>query len=106
MSIEKAFTTGQVSHYCQVSRATVLKWIRQDYLQAYTIPGGYHRVPRSSLLCFMQEYQMPVPSEVEASWGETSLGETSLDKAALDEAARSEDRSTETRAFLISSPTA
>lgn len=101
MSIEKAFTTGQVSHYCQVSRATVLKWIRQDYLQAYTIPGGYHRVPRSSLLCFMQEYQMPVPSEVEASWGETSL-----DEAALDEAARSEDRSTETRAFLISSPTA
>ena len=91
MSIEKAFTTGQVGRYCQVSRATVLKWIRQNYLQAYTIPGGYHRVPRSSLLCFMQEYQMPVPSEVETS---------------LDEASRSEDRSTETAAVLIPSPTA
>lgn len=101
MSIEKAFTTGQVGRYCQVSRATVLKWIRQDYLQAYTIPGGYHRVPRSSLLCFMQEYRIPVPSEVQASWGKISLDET-----ASDEVARNEDRSTETRAALISSQTA
>jgi len=101
MSIEKAFTTGQVGRYCQVSRATVLKWIRQNYLQAYTIPGGYHRIPRSALLCFMQEYRMPVPSEVEASWGETSL-----DEAALDEAARSEDRSTEPTAVLIPGLTA
>ena len=96
MSVEKAFTTGQVGHYCQVSRATVLKWIRQNYLQAYTIPGGYHRVLRSSLLCFMEEYQMPVPSEVEASWDET----------ALDEDSRGEDRSMESAAVLIPSPTA
>ena len=95
MSIEKAFTTGQVSRYCQVSRATVLKWIRQDYLQAYTIPGGYHRVPRTSLLCFMQEYQMPVPSEVEASWVKTSR----------DGDSRIKDRSTETADVLIPSPT-
>ena len=70
MSVEKAFTTGQVSHYCQVSRATVLKWIRQDHLQAYTIPGGYHRITRSALLGFMQQYNMPVPSEVETPWDE------------------------------------
>ena len=101
MSIEKAFTTGQVGRYCQVSRATVLKWIRQNHLQAYTIPGGYHRIPRSALLCFMQEYQMPIPSEVKAFWGETSL-----DEAALDEAARSKDRNTETAATLIPSPVA
>jgi len=49
----------------------------------------------------MQEYQMPVPSEVKASGDETSLGE-----AALDKAARIEDRSTETAAVLIPSQTA
>jgi len=82
MSIEKVFTTGQVGRYCQVSKATVLKWIRLNHLQAYTIPGGYHRIPRSALLCFMQEYHMPVPSEVEAPRDEVSPVETHSSKAA------------------------
>lgn len=71
MSVEKAFTTGQVGHYCQVSRATVLKWIKRDHLQAYTIPGGYHRIPRSALLRFMHRYEIPVPSEVGAPQNES-----------------------------------
>jgi len=76
MSVEKVFTTGQVSRYCQVSRATVLKWIREKHLAAYTIPGGYHRIPRSALLGFMQQYNMPVPSEVRIAEGEASVCES------------------------------
>lgn len=62
--MDKVLTTGQVAHYCQVSQVTVLKWIREGLLEAYTIPSGYRRVPQSALVAFLQEHAMPIPPEL------------------------------------------
>ena len=58
--MEKPLTTGEVAHICQVSQATVLNWIRDRGLNAYTTPGGHYRVRPSDLQSFAARYHMPI----------------------------------------------
>jgi excisionase family DNA binding protein len=59
-TMEKSLTTGEIARICQVSQATVLNWIRDRGLNAYTTAGGHYRVLPSELRAFAARYQMPI----------------------------------------------
>ena len=58
--MEKPLTTGEIARICQVSQATVLNWIRDRGLVAYTTPGGHYRVLPADLQEFAARYRMPI----------------------------------------------
>jgi len=60
MSTNGPLTTGQAAEYCHVSQATIVNWIRDRQLKAYTTPGGHRRIPRSELVSFLRAHGMPV----------------------------------------------
>lgn len=57
-------TTGQAAQHCHVSQATIVNWIRDGKLRAYTTPGGHHRIRRSDLVAFLERHSMPIDSEL------------------------------------------
>lgn len=59
----KSLTTGDVARACQVSQATIVNWIRDRGLPAYTTPGGHYRIQATALLHFATRFQMPVDWE-------------------------------------------
>lgn len=67
MSDDKPLTTGQAAAYCHVSQATVVNWIKDGRLEAYTTPGGHNRISQSDLVEFLQAHDMPVDPALEAS---------------------------------------
>ena len=64
MNNNRRLTTGDVMKYCQVSRSTVLKWIKSEKLEAYVLPDGQYRVTREALIDFLTAYKMPVDGEL------------------------------------------
>jgi excisionase family DNA binding protein len=60
MKDQKPLTTGQVAAYCHVSHVTVLKWIKEGRLKAYTIPSGHYRIQKQDFHEFLVEHKMPV----------------------------------------------
>lgn len=56
----KPLTTGEVARACQVSQATVINWIRDRGLMAFTTPGGHFRVLVDDLQNFASQYRMPI----------------------------------------------
>ena len=63
---EKTYTTFQIADVCGVRPTTIIKWINQGKMNAYTTPGGHRRVCHSDLLKFMQEYRLPIPEGLAA----------------------------------------
>ena len=57
------FTTGDVAHYCQVSRSSVFRWVRAGKLYAFTTPGGHHRIPQREFKSFLAQYGIPIYEE-------------------------------------------
>jgi excisionase family DNA binding protein len=60
MKDQKPLTTGQVAAYCHVSHVTVLKWIKEGRLKAYTIPSGHYRIQKQDFHEFLVQHKMPV----------------------------------------------
>jgi two-component system response regulator VicR len=60
MKNQKPLTTGQVASYCHVSHVTVLKWIKEGRLKAYTIPSGHYRIQKQDFHAFLVQHKMPV----------------------------------------------
>jgi excisionase family DNA binding protein len=60
--MDKPLTTGEIARICQVSQATVLNWIRDRGLVAFTTPGGHYRVLPADLQEFAARYRMPFDS--------------------------------------------
>ena len=60
MKDQKPLTTGQVAAYCHVSHVTVLKWIKEGRLKAYTIPSGHYRIQKQDFHEFLVKHKMPV----------------------------------------------
>lgn len=73
MSTNGPLTTGQAAEYCHVSQATIVNWIRDRQLPAYTTPGGHRRIPRSELVTFLQAHGMPVDPALVCTNGRTLL---------------------------------
>ncbi|HID64117.1 MAG TPA: response regulator [Anaerolineae bacterium] len=60
MKNQKPLTTGQVAAYCHVSHVTVLKWIKEGRLKAYTIPSGHYRIQKPDFHEFLVQHKMPI----------------------------------------------
>ena len=58
------YTTHEVSKFCDVYPTTVINWIKEGILPAYTTPGGHRRIKRDDLLKLMKENNMPIPEEL------------------------------------------
>lgn len=58
-------TTGEAADLCGVSTGTIKKWVDRGVIPgAFTLPGSRdRRIPRASLMDFMQEYGMVPPEE-------------------------------------------
>ena len=62
--IKNFYTTHEVSNFCNVYPTTVINWIKEGLLPAYTTPGGHRRVKKDDLLNLMKKNSMPIPEEL------------------------------------------
>ncbi|MDP2938918.1 MAG: response regulator [Candidatus Omnitrophota bacterium] len=58
------YTTHQVSKFCNVYPSTVINWIKDGLLPAYTTPGGHRRIKKDDLFKLMKKNNMPIPEEL------------------------------------------
>lgn len=58
------YTTHEVSKFCGVYPTTVINWIEERKLPAYTTPGGHRRIKRDDLVNLMKKNNMPIPEEL------------------------------------------
>jgi len=58
------YTTHEVSKFCNVYPTTVINWIKEGKLSAYTTPGGHRRIKKEDLLELMQKNNMPIPENL------------------------------------------
>lgn len=56
---EKVRTTFEAAKICGVYPTTIINWIKQGRLKAYTTPGGHRRILQPDLAAFMERYGMP-----------------------------------------------
>ncbi len=62
--IKNFYTTHEVSRFCNVYPTTVINWIKEGLLPAYTTPGGHRRVKKDDLLNLIKKNNMPIPEEL------------------------------------------
>src|SRR3989338_4386743 len=58
------YTTHEVSRFCNVYPTTVINWIKEGRLPAYTTPGGHRRIKKDDMLKLMKKNNMPIPDEL------------------------------------------
>lgn len=58
------YTTHEVSKFCNVYPTTVINWIKEGKLSAYTTAGGHRRIKKEDLLELMQKNNMPIPENL------------------------------------------
>ena len=68
--MKKYFTTNEIAMMCQVSKGSVIRWIKENKLPAAVTVGGHHRVYIDDLLVFLKSLNMVVPSDLKATGGE------------------------------------
>ncbi len=62
--IKNFYTTHEVSKFCNVYPTTVINWIKEGLLSAYTTPGGHRRIKKDDLMSLMKKNNMPIPEEL------------------------------------------
>jgi len=53
-------TSRDVADYCQVSKSTVLGWIKGGKLESFKLPSGHHRIDKDNFRQFLERWHMPV----------------------------------------------
>lgn len=53
-------TSKNVADYCQVSKSTVLQWIKDENLKAFRLPSGHYRIDVDDFKAFLVKWRMPV----------------------------------------------
>lgn len=53
-------TSKDIADYCQVSKSTVLEWIKSERLKAFRLPSGHYRIDRKDFKDFLEKWNMPV----------------------------------------------
>jgi excisionase family DNA binding protein len=53
-------TSKNIADYCQVSKSTVLEWIKSGRLKAFRLPSGHYRIDKNDFKDFLVKYNMPV----------------------------------------------
>jgi excisionase family DNA binding protein len=53
-------TSRDIANYCQVSKSTVLEWIKSGRLKAFRLPSGHYRIDKKDFREFLEKWNMPV----------------------------------------------
>jgi excisionase family DNA binding protein len=53
-------TSRDIAAYCQVSKSTVLEWIKSDRLKAFRLPSGHYRIDKKDFREFLEKFNMPI----------------------------------------------
>jgi excisionase family DNA binding protein len=53
-------TSGDIAAYCEVSKSTVLEWIKSERLKAFRLPSGHYRIDIKDFKDFLTKWDMPV----------------------------------------------
>ena len=53
-------TSKDIAAYCQVSKSTVLEWIKSNRLKAFRLPSGHYRIDKEDFRAFLIRWDMPV----------------------------------------------
>ena len=53
-------TSRDIANYCQVSKSTVLEWIKSGRLKAFRLPSGHYRIDKKAFREFLEKWNMPV----------------------------------------------
>ncbi len=53
-------TSSNIASYCQVSKSTVLEWIKSGRLKAFSLPSGHYRIDRDDFREFLNKWNIPV----------------------------------------------
>jgi excisionase family DNA binding protein len=53
-------TSRDIANYCQVSKSTVLEWIRSGRLKAFRLPSGHYRIDKKDFKEFLIKWDMPI----------------------------------------------
>jgi len=53
-------TSRDIAEYCQVSKSTVLDWIKNGGLKAFRLPSGHYRIDKENFKEFLERWDMPV----------------------------------------------
>jgi two-component system, OmpR family, response regulator len=63
MTHKKPLSVGQAAEICRVSKKTVLNWIYDGALKAFTTYGGHYRIWPANLKSFLDAAGMDIPFE-------------------------------------------
>jgi excisionase family DNA binding protein len=74
MSYEIRLSPRVIAVYCQVSKSTVLKWIKDGKLQAFRLPSGHYRIDKEDFRDFLKRYDIPIKEELFGSESEKKGG--------------------------------
>lgn len=61
---KKVYSTHLIAEICNVHYTTVISWIEDGKLKAYTTPGGHRRIEKLDLIEFLKKYELPFPKEL------------------------------------------
>ena len=53
-------TSQDIATYCQVSKGTVLEWIKKGRLKAFSLPSGHYRIDKKDFREFLEKWHMPI----------------------------------------------
>ncbi len=61
MKHKSVYTTGEAAQICGLSQQTIIRCFDNGQLEGFKVPGSkFRRIPRSSLLKFMKEHNIPM----------------------------------------------
>jgi excisionase family DNA binding protein len=60
----RVYSTYQVAAFCHVHHTSIIHWVNENKLKAYTTPGGHRRICEEDLVAFMKQYGIPMPEEL------------------------------------------
>jgi len=60
----RIFSALEVANICGVVNQTAINWIKNNYLKAFTTPGGQYRIYSDDLLAFLDSRNMRIPDEL------------------------------------------
>ncbi len=62
---QKYISVNHMASYCMVTRSTISRWIHEEKIPAFRLPGGHFRVTVHDFKRFLEKYGMPVSDELE-----------------------------------------
>jgi len=62
--VKKIYTAKEIAQYCDVAPRTVSQWIREGKIKAYQTPGNHNRIKKEDFVCFLNQYHIPIPDDL------------------------------------------